>query len=206
MRRLPILLAFAAGFAVCTGIAGSAVGSEGQLEPYIHPQRLVDVGGHKLNLYCTGHGSPSVILDAGGGQTMLTWSKVQPAIAKFTRVCSFDRASMGFSGDGPLPRDANAIVTDLHTLLQRANIAPPYVLVGHSDGGLYALLYADRYLPDVAGMVLVDPSFPKQTEALHAASPSVKRMEAQEANDYIQLDQPAVVIAAVANVVSEARR
>ncbi|MDP9024588.1 MAG: alpha/beta hydrolase [Candidatus Eremiobacteraeota bacterium] len=138
MRRLPILLAFAAGFAVCTGIAGSAVGSEGQLEPYIHPQRLVDVGGHKLNLYCTGHGSPSVILDAGGGQTMLTWSKVQPAIAKFTRVCSFDRASMGFSGDGPLPRDANAIVTDLHTLLQRANIAPPYVLVGHSDGGLYA--------------------------------------------------------------------
>jgi pimeloyl-ACP methyl ester carboxylesterase len=174
----------AVGITVSTGVAGSAVVSQGELAPYLHPQRLVDVGGHKLNLYCTGHGSPSVILDAGGGETMYTWRKVQPAIAEFTQVCSYDRASMGFSGDGPLPRDANAMVTDLHALLQRAQIAPPYVLVGHSSGGLYAQLYADRYLPEVAGMVLVDPSFPNQTEALQAASPSMKRMDAQGAAAY----------------------
>ncbi|HEV2740315.1 MAG TPA: alpha/beta hydrolase [Candidatus Elarobacter sp.] len=190
MRRLLTFLAFAVGFTVCTGIAGSAGDSE--LAPYVHPQQLVDVGGHKINIYCTGHGSPSVILDAGGGQTMLTWSKVQPAIAKFTRVCSYDRASMGFSGDGPLPRDANAIVTDLHTTLQRAHIAPPYVLVGHSSGGLYALLYANRYLHDVAGMVLVDPSFPNEAQAYYAVSPSMKRMNAAEVNDYKFCYQAAV--------------
>jgi pimeloyl-ACP methyl ester carboxylesterase len=117
-----------------------------------------------------------VILDAGEAETMYTWRRVQPAVAKFTRVCSYDRASMGFSGDGPLPRDANAMVNDLHAALQRARVAPPYVLVAHSIAGLYAPLFADRYLPDVAGMVLVDPSFPNQDEALHAVSPTMKRM------------------------------
>ncbi len=179
MRRLLTLVVTAVCVTVCFGIAGSAVDSDRELEPYLHPQRLVDVGGHKLNLYCTGRGSPSVILDAGGGESMLTWRKVQPAIAKLTQVCSYDRASMGFSDDGPLPRDASAMVTDLHALLQRAKIAPPYVLVGHSSGGLYAQLYADRYLQEVAGMVLVDPSFPNQTDALQAASPTMKRMDAQ---------------------------
>lgn len=192
MKRPLLLLAFTLSFTVCTGIAGSAPGFDDQLAPYSHPQQLVDVGGHKINLYCTGRGSPSVILDAGGGQTMLTWRKVQPAIAKLTRVCSYDRASMGFSDDGPLPRDANAMVTDLHALLQRAHVAPPYVLVGHSDGGLYALLYADRYLQDVAGMVLIDPSFPREAEALLAASPSMKRMNARQANDYMFCYQAAL--------------
>jgi pimeloyl-ACP methyl ester carboxylesterase len=159
--------------------AAPAVLTQSEVAPYLHAQRLVDVGGHAINVYCLGHGSPSVILDAGEGETMYTWHKVQPAIAKFTRVCSFDRAGMGFSGAGPLPRDANAMVTDLHALLGRAHISPPYVLVGHSIAGLYAPLYADRYLPDVAGMVLIDPSFPNQTHALHVASPTMARMEAQ---------------------------
>ena len=184
MRRLLALLAVAVCVTVCSGATASAAPAEDELAPYVHPQQMVDVGGHKLNLYCTGSGSPSVILDAGGGETMSTWHKVQPAIAKFTRVCSFDRASMGFSTDGPLPRDANAMVTDLHALLQRAKIAPPYVLVGHSSGGLYAQVYADRYLQEVAGMVLVDPSFPNQTVALEAASPALKRMDAQGGAEY----------------------
>ncbi len=192
MRRLLNLLVVAVGFAVCTGTAAPAASTEGALAPYLHPQRLVDVGGHKLNLYCTGHGSPSVILDAGGGETMMTWRKVQPAIAKLTRVCSYDRASMGFSGDGPLPRNADAIATDLHALLQRADIAPPYVLVGHSNGGLYAVRYADRYLQQVAGMVLVDPSFPNQTEAMEAASPMMKRMNAQGGAEYTLCYQAAL--------------
>jgi pimeloyl-ACP methyl ester carboxylesterase len=184
MRRLLTLFAVAVAVAVCPGTAVSAGVSPSEFTPYLHPQRLVDVGGHKLNLYCTGHGSPAVILDAGEGETMLTWRKVQPAIAKFTRVCSFDRAAMGFSDYGPLPRDANPMVTDMHALLQRADVAPPYVLVGHSIAGLYALLYADRHLEEVAGMVLVDPSFPNQTQALDAASPSMKRMDAENAGAY----------------------
>jgi pimeloyl-ACP methyl ester carboxylesterase len=152
MRRLLNLLVVATAFAVCPGIAAAAVLTRGEVAPYLHPQQLVDAGGHEINLYCTGHGSPSVILDAGEGETMFTWRKVQPAIAKFARVCSFDRAGMGFSTSGPLPRDARAMVTDLHTVLQRAHVAPPYVLVGHSIGGLYALLYADRHLQDVSGI------------------------------------------------------
>ena len=101
MRRLLNLLVVAMAFAVCPGIAAAAALTQGEVAPYLHPQQLVDAGGHKINLYCTGHGSPSVILDAGEGETMFTWRKVQPAIAKFTRVCSFDRAGMGFSTIGP---------------------------------------------------------------------------------------------------------
>jgi pimeloyl-ACP methyl ester carboxylesterase len=172
------LLAVALGVAVCTGIAAAAGMSAEELAPYLEPQTLVDVGGHKINLYCTGQGSPTVVLDAGEAETMYTWRKVQPAVAKLTRVCSYDRAGMGFSTDGPLPRDASAVVTDLHNALRRAHIAPPYVLVGHSIAGLYAPLFADRYPRDVAGMVLVDPSFPNQKQALQAVSPTMKRMDA----------------------------
>ncbi len=178
MRRLLAIVFAAASVTICTGIGAAAVLSQSEVSPYLHPQRLVDVGGHKLNLYCTGRGSPSVILDAGQADTMYAWRKAQPAIAKFTRVCSYDRAGMGFSGGGPLPRDSNAMVTDLHALLQRADIRPPYILAAHSIASLYALLYADRYPQQVAGMVLVDPSFPNQTQALHAVSPTMKRMEA----------------------------
>jgi pimeloyl-ACP methyl ester carboxylesterase len=178
MRRLLELVAVALGVAACTGVAAAAVMSADELAPYLQPQTLVDVGGHKINLYCTGQGSPTVVLDAGEAETMFTWRKVQPAVAKFTRVCSYDRASMGFSTDGSLPRDSRAMVSDLHTALQRAHIAPPYVLVGHSIAGLYAPLFADRYPREVAGMVLVDPSFPNQKQALDAASPTMRRMDA----------------------------
>lgn len=178
MRSVLTVLAVALGVVLCAGTARSAVVTEAELAPYLQPQQLVDVGGYKINLYCTGQGSPSVILDAGEAETMYTWRKVQPAVAQFTRVCSYDRASMGFSGDGPLPRDANAMVSDLHTALQRAHVAPPYVLVAHSIAGLYAPLFADRYLNEVAGMVLVDPSYPNQDQELHAVSPTMKRMAA----------------------------
>ncbi len=125
--------------------------------PYIHPQNVVDVGGRRMNIYCAGTGSPAVILDAGLGDTTAVWSRVQGPIARHTRVCSYDRAGMGFSDPTTSPRDAGAIVRDLHALLGRAGIAPPYVLVGHSLAGLYTRLYADRYPRDVAGLVLIDP-------------------------------------------------
>ena len=125
--------------------------------PYLQAQRFVDVGGRRMNIYCSGAGSPTVILDAGLGDTTLSWARVQGQIAQHTRVCSYDRAGMGFSDPTTSARDAGAVVRDLHALLRGAGIAPPYVLVGHSLAGYYTRLYTDRYPRDVVGLVLVDP-------------------------------------------------
>jgi pimeloyl-ACP methyl ester carboxylesterase len=188
MSRMQCELIF---FAAMVGVllyGGTALAttvlSKADVAPYLHAQRLVDIGGRRLNLYCIGRGSPAVILDAGAGDTAFTWRKVQPAIARFTRVCSYDRAGLGFSDGGPVPRDANAAVHDLHTLLQRAGISPPYVLVGHSEAGFYEPLYADRYPAQVAGMVLVDPSFPNDEQLYDAVSPTAARMDASVAGIY----------------------
>jgi pimeloyl-ACP methyl ester carboxylesterase len=148
--------------------------------PYLHAQRLVDIGGRRLNLYCSGTGSPVVVLDAGLGGTMAVWRLVQPAVARTTRVCSYDRAGLGFSDPASLPRDAAAIVSDLHALLERAGIDSPYILVGHSVAGLYEPLYADRYPNDVAGMVLVDPVYANEVREIDAASPVFAKSSATE--------------------------
>jgi pimeloyl-ACP methyl ester carboxylesterase len=124
---------------------------------YLHPQRLVDIGGRRLNLICTGTGSPTVILEAGLVADSTAWRLVQPAISRTTRVCAYDRAGLGFSDPAGAPRDAAAIVGDLHTLLTNAGVAPPYVLVGWSSGGLYTRLYQYRYPAEVVGLVEVDP-------------------------------------------------
>ncbi|GAB3785785.1 alpha/beta hydrolase [Nocardioides ungokensis] len=121
--------------------------------------QLIDVGGHRLHLSCTGSGSPTVVLQPGGGDfsSVLAW--IAPAVAADTRVCVYDRAGRGWS-DPAGPQDANRIASDLHTLLQRGNVPGPYVLPGHSFGGLYVLTYADRYPSDVAGLVLIDSTNP----------------------------------------------
>jgi len=124
---------------------------------YLHPQRLEDIGGRRLNMLCTGNGSPTVILEAGLLADLSAWRRVQPAIARHTRVCSYDRAGLGFSDPAAPPRDASAIVRDLHALLRTAGIAPPYVLVGWSSGGLYTRLYQYRFPSEVVGLVEIDP-------------------------------------------------
>jgi len=123
---------------------------------YPPPGKLVDIGGYRLHINCTGTGSPTVILDAGLGGTSLDWSKIQPAVARFTRVCSYDRAGYGWSESGPGPRTSQQIVTELHLLLVHAQVSGPYLLVGHSVGGLNMRLYAYRYPGEVAGLVLLD--------------------------------------------------
>jgi len=131
---------------------------------YTQPGQLVAVAGaRRLNLRCLGSGAPTVVLDAGGANFSDTWRFVQPAIARFTRVCSYDRAGYGFSDPNDRPATAANIVDDLHTALARAGVAPPFVLVGQSAGGLYMTLYADLHLSDVVGMVLVDPGFATQS-------------------------------------------
>lgn len=125
---------------------------------YTHPERVIDVGGgRKMNLYCLGKGSPTVVFEAGLSSWNMVWVDVQPVIARYTRACSYDRAGLGFSDPGPRPATAANIVSDLHALLKAGGIRPPYVLVGHSAGGLYVRLYADEYRSEVVGMVLVDP-------------------------------------------------
>lgn len=118
--------------------------------------RLVDVGGYRLHISVEGEGSPTVVLDAGLAHTAQVWSFVQPEVAKFTRVCSYDRAGYGWSDPGPLPRSSQQIVQELHTLLKNADIPGPYLLVGHSFGGLNMYLYAIQYPDEVAGLILLD--------------------------------------------------
>jgi pimeloyl-ACP methyl ester carboxylesterase len=134
-----------------------------------------DVGGFKMHIDCTGEGAPAVILDSGLGDTYLSWLKVQPQVAKFTRVCSYDRAGIGYSDSSSQPRTSKVIATELHALLQAAGVAPPYVLVGHSFGGFNVRLYASLYRSDVAGLVLVDSSHPAQFDRL---PPEIKEMQA----------------------------
>lgn len=128
-----------------------------QAQPAASEMRYVDVGGHKLRLKVAGSGGPAVILDCGFGDRLEAWDEVFPEIARFTRVVSYDRAGLGKSDPGPEPRSFSQIATELHTLLQRANIGPPYVLVGHSMGGAHIRAFAHLFKDEVAGLVFVDP-------------------------------------------------
>ena len=126
-------------------------------QTYLPPGQMLDVDGHQMHLLCSGTGSPTVILD--GGETAL-WAWIQPTVAQSARVCSYDRAGYGWSEAGPEPRDAKAVASELHTLLDEAGVEPPYILVGHSFGGIYARVFRSLYPEDVVGMVLLDATHP----------------------------------------------
>jgi pimeloyl-ACP methyl ester carboxylesterase len=151
LAPLPLFVAPQAG--------ATSAQSETTQPPFPPPGRLVDIGGWRLHLNCTGEArasQPTVILEAGVGDFSVEWSLVQPGVAKFARVCSYDRAGDGWSDLGPHPRTFRQIVYELHTLLDKAGVKPPLVLVGHSYGGWLARLYASTYPADVAGMALVE--------------------------------------------------
>ncbi len=130
------------------------------------PGELVDVGGYRMHIYCTGVGSPTVILEAGLNDFYVSWAQTQPAIAQATRVCSFDRAGLGWSELSPRPRTSEVMAEELHTLLAKANIAGPYILVGHSFGGINLRVFARMYPAEAAGMVLVDSAHEEQSGRL----------------------------------------
>jgi pimeloyl-ACP methyl ester carboxylesterase len=123
---------------------------------YPTPGRLVDVGGHRLHLHCEGSGSPTVVLQPGGGGSSSDMALIAPAVAGQTRVCVYDRASRGWSDPAESPQDATQVAIELRSLLERGDVPGPYVLAGHSFGGLYVLTHANRYPDEVAGMVLID--------------------------------------------------
>jgi pimeloyl-ACP methyl ester carboxylesterase len=164
MKALLYLASVAlAGMLTQTSIALRAVTvmaqSQSAQPPFPPPGKLVDVGGWRLHLNCTGEArasQPTVILEAGVGDFSVEWSLVQLGVAKFARVCSYDRAGDGWSDLGPHPRTLRQIVYELHTLLDKGGVKPPLVLVGHSYGGWLVRLYASTYPAEVAGMVLVE--------------------------------------------------
>jgi pimeloyl-ACP methyl ester carboxylesterase len=147
------------------------LGAAADAKAYPMPGQLIDVGGHRLHLSCTGAGTPTVVLEpgAGGMSSILGW--IAPAVARDTRVCVYDRAGRGWSEPASTAQDGAQIATDLHTLLQRGHVPGPYVLAGHSFGGLYVLTFAARYPDEVAGMVLVDSTAPASAANPQTPSP-----------------------------------
>ena len=134
----------------------------GDQATFAAPGKLYDVGGHRLHLDCHGHGSPTVVLSNGLGEVSASWARITAPVAATTRVCAYDRAGQGWSDEAASPQDGVQSAEDLHTLLAEAGEHGPYVLVGHSTGGTYAMTYAARYPEQVAGLVLLDSSSPEQ--------------------------------------------
>lgn len=124
--------------------------------------QMVDIDGFRLHMHVEGDGTPTVILEAGSGGIGLSWELIRPAIAKVTRVVTYDRAGLGWSQASPSPRDTVTMATELHMMLTRANIAPPYILVGHSLGGGVSRQFAAKYPNEVTGLVMVDSSHEQQ--------------------------------------------
>ena len=156
-RAFALLVGLAMLAALLPGCGGAGVLGAGLR--YDRPGLLARLpDGRRINLRCTGRGSPTVILDAGFGADSEAWTKVQPQVARATRVCAYDRAGYGFSDPGPLPRDGAAIARDLDQALKAARIAGPFVVVGHSAGALYGRIFAARRLRDTVGLVLLDPT------------------------------------------------
>jgi pimeloyl-ACP methyl ester carboxylesterase len=155
----------------------------------IAPGQLVDVGGHRLHLRCTGSGTPTVLLESGLGETGAYWEWISPAVALDTKVCAYDRSGRGWSEPVSAPQDGVAVATDLHLLLDRAHVPGPFVLVGHSSGAQYVRIFADRYPEQVAGMVLLDgqpaeafeglpsyPTFYRIFQRIFAVLPTLARL------------------------------
>ncbi len=153
------------------------------------PGQLVDVGSYKMHIYCVGQGSPAVVFDSGLGDSYISWRKVQPQIAKFTRACSFDRAGSGYSDASPRPRTSRVVAEELHTLLRNAGVSSPIVIVGHSAGGYDVRVYTSLYRGEVAGMVLVDASHPDQENRFPAALKDLEKSDMREV-EFLEYSAP----------------
>lgn len=169
LRKIALSICVLAILLALVGASYQAIETSLDARHFPENGRSVDVGGYRLMLNCTGVGKPTVILEAGWGDVSVEWRTVQPEIAKFSRVCSYDRAGYGGSDPGPMPRTSRQIAKELHALLNNADEMPPYVLVGHSFGGYNVRLFNGLYPHEVAGIVLVDATQEDQYELLPAA-------------------------------------
>ena len=156
------LLLLAAAALIGAGMLYQALGAARDRRRFAPPGALGPVGPHRLHYRCEGVGTPAVVLEAGIAASSLTWSRLQPLLARSTRVCSYDRAGLAWSDATSSPRSIDALVDELRRMLERAGIPPPYVLVGHSFGGLVIRGFARAHPADVAGLVFVDPLHPEE--------------------------------------------
>jgi len=171
-RRISCAFLTLLGLILLVGFTYEQVGrarDASQLPPRIG--QAVDIGGRTLNLYCSGEGTPTVILEPGGNSPGYAQVWLQSKMAEVTRTCWYDRAVVGWSDPPSSPRTSASIVSDLHEALQRAGVLPPYVMAGGSVGGEYVHIYAARYPSDVAGLVLIDSAVPDMHEPDFALGP-----------------------------------
>ncbi|SEN36614.1 Pimeloyl-ACP methyl ester carboxylesterase [Duganella sp. CF517] len=158
------------GAAVCLAPSARAADAPGTDGAFAKPQLRVDIGGRKLNLYCSGSGATTVLFDGPAGDAGWAWFKVQPAVARHTRACTYDRPGYGFSDPSKRPNTSQHVAEDLHQGLAAAGIKPPYLLVGNSIGGANAQVFAYRYPGEVTGMVLVEPQTEDESTRTNKAS------------------------------------
>ncbi|MBS0590316.1 MAG: alpha/beta hydrolase [Proteobacteria bacterium] len=174
---MPPLIRFTMGLLPAIACAAHAQSPDPTLDLYAQPGNRIAISPNRhLNLRCTGQGSPTVILESGNNADSMAWFKVQPAIATFTRVCSYDRAGTGFSDGGPLPRNVDSNADDLAALIRAARIATPVVLVGHSYGTNIVRRFADAHANEVAALVLIDPP----PQGVGAFSPEFEKADAAQ--------------------------
>ncbi|MCF2716751.1 alpha/beta hydrolase [Paenibacillus sp. UKAQ_18] len=141
---------------VISGFVYEWIASKKDKSQYPPPGELVDAGGYRLHIRKLGNGSPTILLESGSGESSLSWRDIPEKLSSFATVVSYDRAGYAWSEEANTPRTGENIVRELHTALKNADIRPPYILVGHSLGGMYSRLYAQTYRDEVAGLVLVD--------------------------------------------------
>lgn len=165
-KRIGLSLLGLIAVALLGGLSYQFISTKLDESKYPPQGQMVDVGGYRIHLHSMGSGGPTVVLDAGLGNLGVDWGLVQPEIAKFTRVVTFDRAGSGWSEKGPKPRTSAQIVKELHTLLHAANVPGPYIVVGHSFGGGNVQLFAATYPEEVLGLVLVDACHEAQEKRL----------------------------------------
>jgi len=169
------------------GVAWQTAASKAEQKNFPPPGQLVEVGGYDLHIYCIGEGSPTVILDSANMGTVSNWAWIQPEVAKATRVCAYDRADLGWSDLSPQPNDTKQNADVLHTLLDKADIPGPYVLVGHSFGGLYIRMFAVMYSDEIAGMVFIEGTLPDGLKRLGKPDvmPNAPDVEMMDATPFI---------------------
>ncbi|MGI9229456.1 MAG: alpha/beta fold hydrolase [Gammaproteobacteria bacterium] len=180
MSKSLLHISRAIGLMVCLSQIASA-------QPPAVPGRLVDVGGYRLHIHCTGmkaRGTPTIVFDSGTGGFSLEWSGIQQALSGRYRVCAYDRAGYGWSEYGPLPRTSKRIANELNTLLTNSHTPGPYVLVGHSFGGYTAQYFAREYPQRTAAIVLIDSSHPEQTLRLPEPKQIPRRTHSRNDRSY----------------------
>ena len=190
IRRVALVAAILVVLLCCIGAIYQMIGTWRDAHRFLQQGRTVEAGNLRLNLNCLGEGRSTIILESGLGGPALVWARVQPDVAKFAHVCSYDRAGYGWSEPGPQPRTSLQIAKELKLLLDAAGEKGPYVLVGHSFGGFIVRVFTHLYPADVAGLVLVDASHEDEGDRINALLPDdIKRKEEQNDEWNAKLDR-----------------